>query len=117
MRTLFLLAALALGWAWLYLDPGAIPALALSLWYVAASLVAGVAFVRDKRAARGDRRRTPERTLLALVLVGGFPGAWLAARRVRHKTRKVSFVRAFRWRVLGHCAVCLAVVAAAHWML
>jgi uncharacterized membrane protein YsdA (DUF1294 family) len=36
-------------------------------------------------------RRVPERTLLFVSLIGGWPGAWWASQRFRHKTKKRSF--------------------------
>ena len=68
-------------------------------WLLGWSLVAFVVYAIDKRRAsagtdaRGSskRRRVPERTLHLLGFVGGFPGAWLARRTLRHKTRKPGF--------------------------
>ena len=45
----------------------------------------------DKRQAKLDRWRTPEKSLHMLALLGGWPGAILAQRWFRHKTQKVSF--------------------------
>lgn len=45
----------------------------------------------DKRAARGARRRVPERALVAPVLLGGPIGLLVGMRRFRHKTMKRSF--------------------------
>jgi uncharacterized membrane protein YsdA (DUF1294 family) len=43
----------------------------------------------DKAAARRGGRRVPERALVALAWIGGWPGALLGmyAHRTRHKTR------------------------------
>ncbi|MAH66911.1 MAG: hypothetical protein CMJ27_11090 [Phycisphaerae bacterium] len=60
-------------------------------WFLLSSLVAFVAHGRDKRAARLGRRRTPERTLHLLELIGGWPGALLAMTVFHHKTRKASY--------------------------
>ncbi|HAC09016.1 MAG TPA: DUF1294 domain-containing protein [Phycisphaerales bacterium] len=60
-------------------------------WVLLSSLIAFVAHGRDKRAARLGRRRTPERTLHLLELIGGWPGALLAMTIFRHKTRKASY--------------------------
>ena len=49
------------------------------------------AFALDKAAAENGRRRIAEPTLLLLALAGGSPGAWLAVKVLRHKTRKQPF--------------------------
>ena len=56
--------------------------------YALMSLVTLAAFARDKRAARRGRRRVPERTLHALELACGWPGAIVAIRLLRHKSAK-----------------------------
>jgi uncharacterized membrane protein YsdA (DUF1294 family) len=68
--------------------------------YALASLVAAVVYAVDKSAARGDRRRVPESTLLLIGLVGGWPGAIVAQEVLRHKTSKASF-RAKFWLTVG----------------
>lgn len=64
------------------------------LWpvHVVASLVTLAAHALDKAAARRGARRTPERTLHALALAGGWPGALLAQPLLRHKTAKRPFL-------------------------
>ncbi|WUR15561.1 DUF1294 domain-containing protein [[Empedobacter] haloabium] len=57
----------------------------------ALNLLTYLAYARDKAAARAGRRRTPENTLLLLGLLGGWPAALLAQRRLRHKSAKTSF--------------------------
>jgi uncharacterized membrane protein YsdA (DUF1294 family) len=56
------------------------------------SLVAFAAFAADKAAAARGAPRIPERRLHALELLGGWPGAVLAAVLLRHKTRKPSYL-------------------------
>jgi uncharacterized membrane protein YsdA (DUF1294 family) len=63
------------------------------------SLVSFAAYGFDKRRAATGGRRVPERTLHLLAFSGGWPGAIVAQRRFRHKTRKVPFLAAF-WRVV-----------------
>jgi peptide-methionine (R)-S-oxide reductase len=55
------------------------------------SVITFVAFYRDKRRAVKDRARTPEKTLHLLELLGGWPGALLGQRLLRHKSRKMSY--------------------------
>ena len=61
-------------------------------WYLLLSMITFVVFAHDKRAARMQRRRVPEKRLHLLELVGGFPGAWLAIILLHHKSRKASFL-------------------------
>lgn len=62
------------------------------VWYFAMSAATYVVYVADKRRAKTDRRRVPEATLHFLELAGGFAGALLAMKIVRHKNRKIGFV-------------------------
>jgi uncharacterized membrane protein YsdA (DUF1294 family) len=59
--------------------------------YVVTSALAYAAYARDKASARSGGRRIPERRLHALELLGGWPGALLARRILRHKTRKAGY--------------------------
>src|SRR5690606_9186785 len=68
---------------------GKLPAAVLGL-YLAASAIAFVAYALDKSAARNGRWRTAESTLHLFGLAGGWPGALLAQRLLRHKSRKTS---------------------------
>lgn len=61
------------------------------LAYAVMSTVAFVAYGLDKSAATAGRRRTPESTLHFLGLACGWPGALLAQRAFRHKSRKAAF--------------------------
>ncbi len=79
------------------------------LAYAVLSLVTFVAYGLDKSAARAGRWRTPERTLHLLALAGGWPGAAIAHRVLRHKSSK----RAFR-NVFWTCVVLNA--AALGWL-
>jgi uncharacterized membrane protein YsdA (DUF1294 family) len=79
--------------AFLVLQAGLVPLLSLIAWAV---------FAWDQRAARKRRWRVSERTLLGWSLLGGWPGAWLAMRGLRHKTVKRSFRRRFFAAVVLH---------------
>jgi uncharacterized membrane protein YsdA (DUF1294 family)/cold shock CspA family protein len=73
--------------------------------YVAMSLGALWAYRGDKRAAAEGRWRTPESTLHLLALCGGWPGALLAQRWFRHKSRKTEFLWTFRATVVANVVV------------
>lgn len=81
--------------------------------YALMSLITFVAYYTDKRAARLGRLRTPEATLHVLELLGGWPGALLAQRLIRHKNAKVGYQVVFWLIVAVHIAGWVA--TARHW--
>jgi uncharacterized membrane protein YsdA (DUF1294 family)/cold shock CspA family protein len=76
------------------------------LVFVAYGLFSAVAFAMygaDKSAAMQGRWRTSESTLHTIALVGGWPGALVARRVFRHKTRKQPFRTLFWGTVIANC--------------
>lgn len=57
--------------------------LVIGVMSVIAFLMMGV----DKLAAKLDKRRIPERTLMGTAALGGSAGAWLGMLLFRHKTK------------------------------
>lgn len=92
--------------------PGTVGFLAVCLagYVVVLSIVTYVAFAIDKGRAERGEWRIPEATLLVLALFGGFPGAKLAQRRFRHKTRKQPFAGTLNLIGLGQVAFVVALV-------
>jgi uncharacterized membrane protein YsdA (DUF1294 family)/cold shock CspA family protein len=72
--------------------------------YLLASCVAYLSYVFDKAASLKGQWRTPESTLHLFSLVGGWPGAMLAQRTLRHKTQKQSFQVTYWGTVVLNCA-------------
>ena len=70
--------------------------------YAAMSLVAIWAYSRDKRAAQSGAWRSSEFRLHLLEFLGGWPGAFLAQRFFRHKSRKLSYQIVFWLIVAAH---------------
>jgi uncharacterized membrane protein YsdA (DUF1294 family) len=70
--------------------------LAIAGIYAALSVLTFTVYGIDKSAARRGTQRTPEAELHLLALLGGWPGALVAQRVFRHKTRKQPF-RAYFW--------------------
>ena len=85
--------------------------LAIAAVYVGLSVITFVAYAIDKSAARRRGPRTPERTLHLLSLAGGWPGALLAQRWLRHKSAKTSFRRVF-WVTVAVNVLCFAMLCA-----
>lgn len=99
-----------LGWALLLIAPGfavwkLLPTLAAQIltgWVLVVSIGTFAIYAWDKRRARHGGQREPESHLHLLALLGGWPGAFLAQRLVRHKTAKSSFQFVFWLIVLLH---------------
>lgn len=80
------------------------------LGYLAAvNLLAFTVYGTDKRRAKKDKRRVPEKTLFLLAIIGGSVGAWAGMYTFRHKTRHWYFV----W---GIPAILLVQIALAVWL-
>lgn len=77
---------------------------AIFVAYIVASVITFVAYKIDKSAARSGQWRTPEGTLHLLGLAGGWPGALVAQKVLRHKTSKQEFRSVFWATVLLNCA-------------
>ena len=99
LATTVVFAAVLVGLVALDLAPAT-----LLLVYAALSLIALVMYRADKRAAERGTWRTPEANLHAVALLGGWPGALVARRVFRHKTRKQPFRTVFWVTVVANCA-------------
>ena len=77
----------------------------LVFWfYLAASIITFLVYAVDKSAAKNGQWRTPESTLHLLGLAGGWPGALVAQKWLRHKSKKPSFQIIFWVSVVINCA-------------
>lgn len=77
---------------------------------LASSLVTILLYHSDKKKADSGEWRTAEATLHLWEILGGWPGAFLAQRRYRHKIRKFSYQFVF-WLI-----VALYQLAAVAWL-
>lgn len=82
---------------------------ALLSYLAAVNAVTFAVYGADKRRARKERRRVPEKTLVLLAVIGGSAGAWAGMYAFRHKTRHWYFV----W---GIPAILAAQLALAVWL-
>jgi len=69
---------------------GKLPLIIAAL-YIVMSLIAFIAYAMDKSAAQNGRWRTRESTLHLFALMGGWPGAFFAQKKLRHKSSKQEF--------------------------
>ncbi|MFT6925230.1 MAG: uncharacterized membrane protein YsdA (DUF1294 family)/cold shock CspA family protein [Psychromonas sp.] len=72
--------------------------------YIVMSLIAFIAYALDKSAAQNGRWRTRESTLHLFSLVGGWPGAFFAQTKLRHKSSKQAFKSVYRVTVVFNLA-------------
>ena len=82
---------------------------ALLVYLAAVNVIAFAVYGADKRRARKNRRRVPEKTLFLLAAIGGSVGALLGMYTFRHKTRHWYFV----W---GIPAILLVQIALVVWL-
>jgi uncharacterized membrane protein YsdA (DUF1294 family)/cold shock CspA family protein len=97
MAVLFLSALLILPTFALYSQP--INLRWVGLYFVTLSFVSYFNYANDKRKARAKEWRISESTLQVTALIGGWPGAFLAQRRLRHKVSKLGFQIVF-WLIV-----------------
>ena len=82
---------------------GKLPLVIVGL-YLTMSLIAFIAYAIDKSAAQNGRWRTQESTLHLLSLIGGWPGAYIAQKKLRHKSIKTAFINIYWVTVLLNLA-------------
>jgi uncharacterized membrane protein YsdA (DUF1294 family) len=69
---------------------------------LAVSIFTFFAYRSDKQRAESGEWRIPESTLHFAEFIGGWPGAFIAQRRFRHKTSKLSYQVVFWMIILLH---------------
>jgi uncharacterized membrane protein YsdA (DUF1294 family)/cold shock CspA family protein len=79
---------------------GVVPPVYPAVYWLAVSISTYAVYAWDKRRARGKGKRGPERLLHLLEVLGGWPGAFIAQRRLRHKCSKVSYQITF-WLIVA----------------
>lgn len=82
---------------------GKLPLWVLGLYLMATSWTL-ITYRLDKMAAKRSHRRTPEKTLHLLALIGGWPGAIIGQKLFRHKSKKLSFQVTFWATIILNCA-------------
>ncbi|MDN2662729.1 cold shock and DUF1294 domain-containing protein [Psychromonas sp. 14N.309.X.WAT.B.A12] len=77
--------------------------------YVLISLITILVYAQDKYSAQTGRWRTSVATLHFLSLIGGWPGALIAQKVLRHKTSKSEFISTYRVTVFFNIATLLII--------
>ena len=86
--------------------PVVLPAL-----YIGLSVITFIVYAIDKSAAQNNRWRTQESTLHLLSLLGGWPGALYAQRRLRHKSVKQEFQSVFWLTIVVNCGALIWLIS------
>ncbi len=83
------------------------PLLLLALWLLVMSLILFFVMGADKRRAKSEKRRVPEKTLFLLAALGGALGGTLGMHTFRHKTKHWYFAWGFPLLALAQLALCV----------
>ncbi|MDQ8936099.1 DUF1294 domain-containing protein [Acinetobacter rudis] len=89
---------------------GLLPAL-LPMLLILINMICYWFYSQDKEAAQLGNRRVPEQTLHVLAFLGGWPAAWLAQQKLRHKTQKSSFLKIYRLTIIFHILLLMWLVS------
>lgn len=73
--------------------------------YLTMSILTFIAYAMDKSAAQNGRWRTQENTLHLFSILGGWPGAYYAQQKLRHKSSKTAFKSVYWVTVLINLGV------------
>lgn len=68
-------------------------------------------YAQDKSAAQQNLRRVPEQTLHLFSLLGGWPAAWFAQQKLRHKTQKQPFRQIYFATIVLNIMLLCALIA------
>ena len=74
------------------------------------NLATYIVYAADKRRARRNRRRVPEKTLLQLAAFGGSVGALIAMYTLRHKTLHKKFTLCVPAILSAQIAVVISII-------
>ncbi|WP_254304017.1 DUF1294 domain-containing protein [Shewanella sp. VB17] len=75
------------------------------------SCITFIAYAIDKSSARKGEWRTSENTLQLLSFMGGWPGALLAQKWLRHKSQKHSFRLTLWMMILANCTILIWLIS------
>lgn len=67
----------------------------ITIYLIYINVITFLAMYIDKRKAKNNSRRIPEKTLFTLVFLGGGIGGMVGMYLFRHKTKKTRFVIGF----------------------
>ncbi len=79
-----------------------IPGSVLAIYAVTLPVLTYLVYVWDKHRARTKGQREPEALLHLLEFLGGWPGAFIAQRHIRHKCSKATYQLVFWLIVASH---------------
>lgn len=79
------------------------------VWYVIISIVSFIVYYLDKVAAENDERRTPEKTLHLIDVLGGWVGASFAHKFLNHKATKAEFRAVFYITIIANIIGLIAI--------
>ena len=83
----------------------------IAIYLLFVNLIAFTLYGIDKRKAKKQKFRIPERTLLWMARLGGGIGCWLGIKHFHHKTKHTKFrIIVPLWTIIWVTAIILAIV-------
>lgn len=80
------------------------------LYLIIINIITLLAMYIDKKKAKKNKRRIPEKTLFSLVFLGGGIGGIAGMYLFRHKTKKMKFIIGFPSVIILQVLVVIAIV-------
>lgn len=71
-------------------------------WYLAINLATFLLYAHDKQSAKSNSWRVQESSLHKLALLGGWVGAGVAHKTLRHKSQKTEFRHVYYLTIVGN---------------
>lgn len=79
------------------------------IYWLTISLVSVFFTVKDKKAAKNHRWRTPEAALMLLGLFGGAEAMYITMKLIRHKTQHKKFMIGLPAEIILHIVLIVAI--------
>jgi uncharacterized membrane protein YsdA (DUF1294 family) len=82
----------------------------IAIYYLLFGFISFFLYAKDKHASRTNSWRVTENTLHLISILGGWSGALLAQKYLRHKTKKKEFQIIFKLTIFLNLSILFALI-------